>query len=166
MFRTTILYLQETNEKQTRWSDFWCLQAWIAILLWIVTSLIKGKLKSQFIQFPSLNSFHFFPGYCNLKSQTETSTGHLVFAFVFIFAFRRFLCLPGSRLYRSLNTFEGSWCVGDPLSHPYGEITQASVVCRLPEFPQLSCALVAFSSSCIDKAHFITLFPLLSLLLS
>lgn len=86
MFRTTILYLQETNKKQTRWSDFWCLQAWIAILLWIAISLIKGKLKSQFIQFPNLNSFHFSPGYCNLKSQTNRSK-HRSSGFCFCFYF-------------------------------------------------------------------------------
>lgn len=42
-FKTTVVYFQEANENQTRWSDFRCLQTWISIFLWIATSLIKGK---------------------------------------------------------------------------------------------------------------------------
>lgn len=152
----------------------WCLKAWINILLGIATSLIKGKLKSQFIKSPHLNSFYLYSVWCNLKSQTHTNK-HWASDFCFFLFLFLLLWLPRSHLLclkcRRLNFFrealneDGSRCVGTHLSHPCDEITwETCVVCWLSQFSQLNDAQVAFSSSRLDKAHFIALFPLLSFL--
>ena len=52
--------------------------------------------------------------------------------------------------------------VPNPLT-PMVRPPKLHVVHRLPEFPQLGYVLAAFSGSWLDKIHFVSLFPLLSL---
>lgn len=114
----------------------WYLKAWINILLGIATSLIKGKLKSQFTKSPHLNLFYLYSVWCNLKSQTHTNK-HRASGFCFLFLFLP-LWLPGSYLlclqcrrvtfFRAALNEDRSWCADTHLSHPYDEITWRPVL--------------------------------------
>lgn len=137
LFKATIVYLQEANEDQTLDDQIlWCLKAWISNLLSVDSSLIKGKLKSQFIKSLYLNSFGLYSVCCNLKSQTNKERNKQKQAQSIWLLFLPLGVLSGGQgpfcfawsagdfthVEAALNQWQWSWCVRTQSSHPHGKI--------------------------------------------